>query len=114
MRKNVKYKSHYFTFKKRYLIILIEMLGGTFVMLKEIVGKRVRDLRITKTDMSQEEFSKVTNLDRTYLSRLESGKQNITIENLNVICNGLNISLKEFFEPFCYEIKDSEVETYEK
>ncbi len=69
-------------------------------MLKETIGKRVRDLRITRTDLSQEEFSKKINLDRTYLSRLESGKQNITIENLNNICNGLGISLKEFFEPF--------------
>lgn len=78
-------------------------------MLKEIVGKRVRDLRVTKTDMSQEEFSKRINLDRTYLSRVESGKQNITIDNLNNICNGLGISLKEFFEPFNYEIIEDEV-----
>lgn len=69
-------------------------------MLKEIVGKRVRDLRIIKTDMNQEDFSKKINLDRTYLSRVESGKQNITIDSLNNICNGLGISLKEFFEPF--------------
>lgn len=78
-------------------------------MLKEIVGKRVRDLRITRTDLSQEEFSKKINLDRTYLSRVESGKQNITIDNLNNICNGLGISLKDFFEPFNIEIKDIEV-----
>ena len=69
-------------------------------MLKEIIGKRIRDLRVTKANMSQEEFSKKINLDRTYLSRVESGKQNITIDNLNSICNGLDISLKDFFEPF--------------
>lgn len=83
-------------------------------MLKEIVGKRVRDLRVTKTDMSQEEFSKRINLDRTYLSRVESGKQNITIDNLNNICNGLGISLKEFFEPFNNEIIEDEVTDNEK
>lgn len=84
-------------------------------MLKETIGKRVRDLRITKTDLSQEEFAKKTNLDRSYLSRLESGKQNITIENLNNICNGLGISLKTFFEPFCEEIKDNgETDIYEE
>ncbi len=83
-------------------------------MLKEIIGKRVRDLRITKIDMSQEEFSKKINLDRTYLSRVESGKQNITIDNLNNICNGLGISLKEFFEPFNDEIIDNEVTENEK
>ena len=58
-------------------------------MLKENIGKRVRDLRVTKIDLNQEEFSKKIGFDRTYLSRLESGKQNITIENLNNICNGL-------------------------
>ncbi len=76
-------------------------------MLKEIIGKRVRDLRVTKTDMSQEEFCKKINMDRTYLSRLESGKQNITIENLNNICNGLEICLKDFFEPFDSQIIES-------
>lgn len=75
-------------------------------MLKEIIGKRIRDLRVTKANMSQEEFSKKINLDRTYLSRVESGKQNITIDNLNSICNGLDISLKDFFEPFDQSIFD--------
>lgn len=75
-------------------------------MLKEIIGKRIRDLRVTKANMSQEEFSKRINLDRTYLSRVESGKQNITIDNLNSICNGLDISLKDFFEPFSRSIFD--------
>ena len=69
-------------------------------MLKEQIGKRVRDLRITKANMNQDEFSKVIGVDRTYLSRLESGKQNITIENLNMICNGFQITLKEFFDCF--------------
>lgn len=73
-------------------------------MVKEIVGKRVRDLRINRTNMSQEEFAKKINMNRTYLSRLESGKQNITIDNLNNICNGLEISLKIFFEIFDEEI----------
>ncbi len=73
-------------------------------MLKEIIGKRVRDLRIIQTNLNQEEFSKKIHIDRTYLSRIESGKQNITIENLNAICNGLGITLKTFFEPFNCEI----------
>ena len=79
-------------------------------MLKETIGKRIRNLRVTKTDLSKEEFSKKINLDRTYLSRLESGKQNITIENLNLICNGLGISLKEFFEPFVDEMIEKNID----
>ena len=82
-------------------------------MLKEIIGKRIRDLRITKIDMSQEEFCNKLGLDRTYLSRLESGKQNITISKLNQICNGLQTSLKDFFDTFDEIIVESEKELNE-
>lgn len=80
-------------------------------MLKETVGKRIKFLRITRVYMSQEEFSRKINLDRTYLSRIESGKQNITIDILNNICNGLEISLKDFFEPFEYKIMEDDKNT---
>lgn len=76
-------------------------------MLK-LIGKRIRDLRIIKTNLSQEDFANKVHLDRTYLSRIESGKQNITMENLNIICNGLEISLKDFFEPFDNNYLDGE------
>lgn len=75
-------------------------------MLKEDIGKRIRDLRVTKTNLSQDDFAKKIGIDRTYLSRVESGKQNITIENLNLICNGLSITLHDFFNPFSKKIDD--------
>lgn len=34
----------------------------------------------------------------TYLSRVESGKQNLTVETLIRICECLDITLKEFFD----------------
>lgn len=69
-------------------------------MIKEAVGKRIKELRILKKEMSQEELALIIGCDRAYISRVESGKQNITIDNLNEICNALDISLKRFFEPF--------------
>ena len=36
--------------------------------------------------------------DKTYISRIESGKQNITIETLIRICDGIGIPLKNFFD----------------
>lgn len=50
--------------------------------------------------MSQDELSSKIGWDRTYLSRIESGKQNITIENLYTVCNALGVTLSEFFKPF--------------
>ena len=66
-------------------------------MIKKIVGYRIKELRINKLHMSQDDFAKKLNWDRTYLSRIESGKQNITLDNLETICNALEVSLKEFF-----------------
>ncbi len=66
-------------------------------MIRKLVGYRIKELRINNLNMTQEEFAKLLNYDRTYLSRIESGKQNITLDSLEHICNLLNISLKEFF-----------------
>ena len=71
----------------------------------EIIGNRIRFLRINYTNYSQDEFASRIDVDRSYLSRVESGKQNITLETLIRICEeGLGISLKRFFdfeEPEC-------------
>ena len=72
----------------------------------KIIGERIKDLRINKLYLSQEDFSIKLGYDRTFVSRIESGKQNATIETLSKICDGLEISFKEFF--------DFEEEQYEK
>lgn len=69
-------------------------------MLKNAIGKRIKELRIITNDYSQEQLADIIGWDRTYISRIESGKQNITIENLNEICNALGVTLNEFFAPF--------------
>ena len=74
-------------------------------MIRLKIGERVKELRISKQYMNQEEFSKKLGWDKAYLSRVESGKQNITIDNLVVICNGLGITLSDFFSTFDKLIK---------
>lgn len=71
-----------------------------------IIGERIKDLRINKVYLSQEDFAIKLGYDRTFVSRIESGKQNATIETLIKICNGLEVSFKDFF--------DFEEEQYEK
>ncbi len=68
--------------------------------IREKIGHRIRNLRISKLKMSQNEFARSLGVDRTYLSRVESGKQNITIDTLEMICNKLSVSFSEFFEDF--------------
>ena len=65
----------------------------------EMIGNRIKFLRINYTNYSQEDFAKKLGFNRSYLSRVESGKQNITIENLILICEkGLKVSLNDFFD----------------
>ena len=69
-------------------------------MLRREIGERIRTLRKARVKLNQEEFAHKIGVDRTYISRLECGKQNITIENLEVVCIGLNVTLKDFFSTF--------------
>lgn len=68
--------------------------------MKKQIGHRIKELRIIKLHINQNEFAKILGFDRTYLSRIESGKQNITVDTLNYICAKLEISLADFFKPF--------------
>ena len=65
-------------------------------MITQKFGERVRNLR-TQNNMSQEKFALHIGMDRTYLASVENGKRNISIENINKIANGLQITLEELF-----------------
>ena len=62
------------------------------------IGKKIKKIREKKLNISQKDFALKINLDPTYVSRDESGKQNLTIDTLEQICNALNMTLKEFFD----------------
>lgn len=48
--------------------------------------------------MSQEKFALQIDMDRTYLASVESGKRNISLENIKKIADGFGITLEELFE----------------
>lgn len=66
-------------------------------MIKELVGKRIRQLR-KNMGLSQETLGYECELDRTYIASVENGKRNISIKNLEKIANALNVSLSVFFD----------------
>lgn len=67
-----------------------------FCMIKEKFGNRVQLLR-KEQGLSQEKFALIIDMDRTYFASVESGKRNISLENILKISRGLNISLEELF-----------------
>lgn len=63
------------------------------------IGNRIKFIRINKLGITQGEFAKLLSKDRTYINRLESGKQNLTIEMFILICEqGLQVSESDFFD----------------
>lgn len=59
-------------------------------------GQRVRKLRIERC-LSQEELADKCGLHRTYISDVELGKRNVSLENIARIAESLEISLPDLF-----------------
>ena len=64
--------------------------------IKEIFGKRLRELRTAK-GLSQESFAFECELDRTYIATIEQGKRNVSIVNIEKIAKAFDMSVAEFF-----------------
>ena len=60
-------------------------------------GKIIKELRKEK-EISQEELGFRSNLHRTYIGMIERGEKNITLENIEKISKGLDVSMKLIFE----------------
>ena len=59
-------------------------------------GQAVRALR-TEAGLSQEAFADKCGLDRTYISGIERGRRNVSLQNIEVIAKALQLSLSELF-----------------
>lgn len=65
--------------------------------LNELVGKRIAVLR-KKKDLSQQKFANEADIERSYLTHVEKGRKNISLNTLGKITAALEISLKDFFD----------------
>ncbi len=66
-------------------------------MIKEKVGLKIKQIRL-QNNLSQEKLALLSNLDRTYIASVESGKRNISIVNLEKIIIALDTTLEIFFK----------------
>lgn len=64
--------------------------------IQEWFGERCRELR-KQLNLSQEKFALKIGMDRTYYASVEMGKRNISIENIEKIIKGFDISFNDFF-----------------
>lgn len=59
-------------------------------------GQVVRKIRLEK-GISQETLADLSGLHRTYMSDVELGKRNVSLENIDRIANALDVSISEIF-----------------
>ena len=71
------------------------------------VAELIKEIRHQR-QLSQEKLADLANLDRTYISGIERGVRNITLESLESIISALSISKSEFFLALSSKLAQSE------
>ena len=71
-------------------------------MIQKEFGCACKRLREEK-GLSQEKFALLIDMDRTYYASVESGKRNISIQNIKKIADGFGIEISHVFQ--CMEEK---------
>ena len=61
------------------------------------VGERIKLLR-EKAGFSQNELAGRADVSQTHLRRVELGQAGITVDHLQMVCDALGITLKDFFD----------------
>lgn len=62
-----------------------------------LIGQRIKQLR-TELGISQEALGLEAGVDRTYVSDVENGRRNVSVEILERLIKGLKSSFTDFFE----------------
>ena len=60
------------------------------------VGQRIKVLRKT-ISISQESLANKADVDRTYVTDVENGRRNVSVEILDRLINALDVTVSEFF-----------------
>lgn len=67
------------------------------ISLKKVIGKTVKAIRIKK-GLSQEDLAHECNVDRSYISMIEVGRNEPSITKIFDLCKGLNIKPSDFIK----------------
>lgn len=70
--------------------------------IKVKVGQRIKELR-TQLGISQEALANRAELDRTYVTDVENGRRNISIENLEKLIQALDTTVADFFNSKAFQ-----------
>lgn len=74
---------------------------------KKLIGNRIKELRKGKK-FSQEKLAEMAEINAKYLSRIELGKENPTLDMMIKLADTLEIEMHEMFD-FGHTISDKEL-----
>jgi len=65
---------------------------------REVFARNLRRARRIK-DVSQEELGLQAGLSRAYVSSVEGGGRNISVDNMGLLADALNVPLRDLVDP---------------
>lgn len=60
----------------------------------KFISNKIRELRKEK-QMTVQELAYHCDMERSNMSRIESGRTNLTVKTMCIICNALNVNLRD-------------------
>lgn len=72
--------------------------------IKKNIGERIKEIRTAKK-LSQIDLAYEANIERSFITHIESGKRNISINTLEKVLVALDISFHEFFATVKFKSK---------
>ena len=60
----------------------------------KFISNKIRELRKEK-QMTVQELAYRSDMERSNMSRIESGRTNLTVKTMCIICNALNVNLRD-------------------
>lgn len=72
---------------------------------RQTFGQNLRRARRLK-DISQEELASRADLSRTYISEVERGVRNVSIDNMGSLAQALGVPLRDLVDPAMFSSMD--------
>ena len=73
------------------------MFDLSIMDIKVKVGQRIKQLR-KEIELTQEALAYNAEVDRTYVTDVENGRRNVSVEILERLIKALQVSIAEFFD----------------
>ena len=65
-----------------------------YQMENAFISKKIRELR-KERKMTVQELAYRCDMERSNMSRIEAGRTNLTVKTMCIICNALNVNLRD-------------------